>query len=238
MILMGKRTVVITGASKGIGWATSKCLANVGYQVIGIARTEPEEVFPGQFFSCDLSSEEETGRMIAILLDRYPVDALVNNVGAGGPQPLGSIDLASLRALYDINVRTAVQMTQGFVGRMKEKHWGRIVNLASRAIFGVPGRTSYAAAKSALIGCTRVWALELAPLGITVNAVAPGPIDTEMLRAIRPAGSQAEEELLACIPMGRVGQPQEVAAAIEFLLSEEAGFITGQTLCVDGGGSL
>ncbi len=235
---MGKKTVVITGASKGIGLATSQRLANVGYDVIGIARAEPEEVFPGQFLSCDLSSEEETERVIALLLDRYHVDALVNNVGAGGPQPLGSIDLASLRDLYDINVRTAVQMTQGLVGRMKDRNWGRIVNLASRAIFGVPGRTSYAAAKSALIGCTRVWALELAPLGITVNAVAPGPIETVMFRAIRPAGSEAEKELLARIPMGRVGKPKEVAAAIEFLLSEDAGFITGQTLCVDGGGSL
>ncbi len=235
---MEKKTVVVTGASKGIGWAASQRLAHSGYQVIGIARTEPEEIFPGKFFSCDLSSEEETGRIIAMLLDHYHVDALVNNVGAGGPQPLGSIDLAVLRTLYDINVRTAVQMTQGLVEGMKARKWGRIINLASRAIFGVPERTSYAAAKSALIGCTRVWALELAQLGITVNAVAPGPIETAMFRAIRPAGSKAEEELLASIPMSRVGQPKEVAAAIEFLLSEDAGFITGQTLCVDGGGSL
>ena len=235
---MENKTVVITGASKGIGWATSQRLANAGYYVIGIARTKPDEIFPGDFITCDLSSEEDTDLLIKVLLDRYHVDALVNNVGAGGPQPLGSIDLASLMALYDINVRTAVQMTQGLVGKMKERHWGRIINLASRAIFGVPGRTSYAAAKSALIGCTRVWALELASVGITVNAVAPGPIETGMFRRIRPAGSEAEKELLTCIPMGRVGQPKEVAAAIEFLLSEDAGFITGQTLCVDGGGSL
>ena len=89
-----------------------------------------------------------------------------------------------------------------------------------------------------MIGCTRVWALELAPFGITVNAIAPGPIETEMFRKIRPLGSEAEKELLACIPMGRVGEPKEVAAAIEFLFSDNAGFITGQTLCIDGGGSL
>lgn len=235
---MDKKTVVVTGASKGIGWAASQRLAHAGYNVVGIARAEPEGIFPGKFFSCDLSSEQETGRIIAMLLDHYHVDALVNNVGAGGPQPLGSIDLAVLRSLYEINVRTAVQMTQGLVEGMKARKWGRIVNLASRAIFGMPGRTNYAAAKSALIGCTRVWALELAPMGITVNAIAPGPIETAMFRANRPAGSKAEREVLASIPMGRVGQPKEVAAAIEFLLSEDAGFITGQTLCVDGGGSL
>ena len=134
---MKKKTVVITGASKGIGLATSQRLASAGYHVIGIARTEPEEVFLGQFLPCDLSSEKETERVIALLLDPYPVDALVNNVGAGGPQPLGSIDLDTLKTLYDINVRTAVQMAQGLVGRTKERKWGRIVNLASRAIFGV-----------------------------------------------------------------------------------------------------
>lgn len=235
---MNKKTVVITGASKGIGLATSYRLAKAGYQVIGIARTPPAELFPGEFLSYDLSSEEATQRVINTLLNHYQIDALVNNVGAGGPQPLGSIDLNSLKALYDINVRTAVQMTQGLFCKMKDRNWGRIVNLASRAIFGVSGRTSYAAAKSALIGCTRVWALELAPFGITVNAVAPGPIETAMFRTIRPTGSQAEKELLACIPMGRVGKPEEVAATIEFLISEDASFITGQTLCVDGGGSL
>lgn len=234
---MQKKTIVVTGASKGIGLATSQRLVHAGYHVIGIARTNSTEDFPGDFFTCDLSNQRETENLLKVL-SAYDIAGLVNNVGAGGPQPLGAIDLDTLIDLYNINVRTAVQMTQGLIEGMKEKKWGRIINLASRAIFGIPGRTSYAAAKSALIGCTRVWALELALFNITVNAIAPGPIETEMFRKIRPLGSQEEKELLACIPMGRVGQPKEIAAAIEFLLSDDAGFITGQTLSIDGGGSL
>ena len=91
-----------------------------------------------------------------------------------------------------------------------------------------PERTAYSAAKSALVGCTRTWALELAEYGITVNAVAPGPIETEMFRATRPAGSDAEKRALASVPMKRLGAPAEVAAAIAFLLSDDAGFITGR----------
>jgi len=235
---MTNKMVVITGASKGIGLATSERLNQAGYQVIGIARKKPAQKFPGQFFSCDLSSEEETEKLINLLRNSFEIDALVNNVGAGGRQPLGSIDLGTLRDLYDLNVRTAVQMTQGLFPSMKNRNWGRIINLSSRAIFGVPGRTSYAAAKSALIGCTRVWALELAPYNITVNVIAPGPIETEQFRSIRPAGSEAEKELLSYIPMKRIGKPMEIAAAIEYLLSEDAGFITGQTFCIDGGYSL
>lgn len=235
---MSKKTVVITGATKGIGWATSKRLAHAGYHVIGIARTKPKEAFPGDFFACDLSNEKDTANIITKLLDQYQIDALINNLGAGKIQQLGEIELESLKSIFDLNVRTAVQMTQGLVGKMKERKSGRIINLSSRAHLGVFGRTSYAAAKSALIGCTRVWALELALHGITVNVLAPGPIETEMFRRVRPVGSEAEKEILASIPMRRIGQPKEVAATIEFLLSEDAGFITGQTFYIDGGLSL
>ncbi len=235
---MEKKTILITGASKGIGLAASHHLVKAGYQLIGIARHRPEGKFPGTFFPCDLSCAIETEGVLTEIAQLHAIDGIVNNVGIALPQALGEIDLESLEAVYDVNVRAAVQVVQSFFRQMKERKWGRIINISSRAIFGVAGRTSYAAAKSALIGCTRTWALELAPFGITVNAIAPGPIDTELFRTSRPLGSPEEKTVLASIPLGRVGRPEEIAAAIAFLLSDGAAFITGQTLCIDGGASL
>lgn len=232
-----KKLVLITGATKGIGLAASLSLTALGFQVIGIAR-EADNAFPGTLFPADLSREEETAKVIEKIKSRHPVDAIVNNVGIAHPQPLGSISFEKLREAYELNVRAAVQITQAFVEPMKERRWGRIVNIASRAILGAANRTSYAAAKSALIGCTRTWAIELAPFGITVNAVAPGPTETELFRQKHKMGSREEAATIASIPMGRIGKPQEIAAAIAFFLSEDAGFVTGQTLHVDGGGSL
>lgn len=232
-----QRTVLITGATKGIGLATSHRLSKKGYQVIGLARTIPEN-YPGIFFQCDLSRIEITENTLNLIQEQYQVNAIINNVGIALPQALGVINLASLNEVLDLNVRTAVQITQSFVESMKEHRFGRIINISSRAIFGVKNRSSYSAAKSALIGLTRTWALELAPFNITVNAIAPGPTETALFRAKRPIGSKEEQELLALMPMNRFGKPDEIAAGIEFLISEDASFITGQTLCIDGGASL
>jgi NAD(P)-dependent dehydrogenase (short-subunit alcohol dehydrogenase family) len=233
-----KKNVLITGATKGIGLAAAQWLADRGYQVIGIARSQTNAPFPGKLFQCDLSKADETKEVFSEIDKKFSIDALINNVGTNFPQPLEKIDLDTYQMIMDLNVRSAVLAAQAFCQGMKMRKWGRIINISSRAIFGSANRTVYSAAKSALIGCTRTWALELAPFAITVNAVAPGPIETELLRRSRPKGSPAEKDLLAGIPMQRVGLPSEVAALIGFLLSEEAGYITGQTICIDGGGSL
>lgn len=233
-----KKAVLVTGASKGIGLAVAEKLAAQGREVVGLARQTAGMSFPGTLMTCDLSKEEETGSVLRDVAARFAIEGIVNNVGVASPQPLGKIDLSVLESVFGLNVRTAVQVTQFFVDTMKQSGSGRIVNVCSRAIHGAVDRTAYAAAKSALVGCTKTWALELAEYGITSNAVAPGPVETQLFRKTRPVGSEAEKLVLSTIPMRRLGTAAEVAAAVCFLLSEEASFITGQILAVDGGGSL
>ncbi|MCX4784206.1 SDR family oxidoreductase [Streptomyces sp. NBC_01264] len=232
------RTVLVTGATRGIGLAITRRLCHEGVQVLGIARSAPDAGFPATFVPCDLSDVRQTADALQALTCDHHVDAVVNNAGIALPEPLGQIDLANLQTVLDLNVRAAVQTVQACVDGMRERGWGRIVNITSRAVFGTRGRSSYSAAKSALTGLTSTWALELAHQPITVNAVAPGPIDTDLFHCTRPAGSDAEAAVLRTIPMGRLGRPDEIAAAVCFPLSDDAGYITGQTLCVDGGGSI
>jgi 3-oxoacyl-[acyl-carrier protein] reductase len=231
------KSIVITGASKGIGRAAADALAEQGWTVIGVARSAPQ-CFPGEFISADLGDQDQTGALANELAARGNVLGIVNNVGLAKHETIDAVELRVFTAVMDLNVRPALQLTQALLPGMRSARFGRIINVTSLVTRGFAFRASYAAAKAALESLTRTMALELAAHDITANAIAPGPTEREPFRANNPPGSEGEARYLRNVPMRRFAQPEEIAAAITFLAGEKAGFITGQTLFIDGGASL
>jgi NAD(P)-dependent dehydrogenase (short-subunit alcohol dehydrogenase family) len=234
----GQRVTLITGATRGIGRAVAEKLAAQDHRVVGIARTRADVAFPGEVFVADLLDEQSLKRALADIVGRYEVTRLVNNAGLNHIQKLGEIDLAAFDEVIAVNLRAAIQCAQAVLPAMLRARFGRIVNITSRALLGRATTSSYTAAKAGLAAMTRSWALELADKNITVNAVGPGPTETEMWNKNNPPDSPVTRAHVARIPMQRMGRPEEIAGAVAYFMSEEASFTTGQHLFVCGGLSI
>ncbi|WP_028602456.1 SDR family oxidoreductase [Ottowia thiooxydans] len=231
---MSQDWVLITGASKGIGLAVAKKCTELGYRAIGMARSAPTESASFAEFLCvDLSDPRATATALA-KISNLPITRLVNNMGYTHSAALEDVTFEDLNRLVNLNLRTTIQVTQASLPAMRAAHFGRIVNISSRAAMGKSHRTVYAAVKSGLHGLSRTWALELAP-HITVNCVAPGPIETEMFRSVNAEESETTQRILQTVPMQRFGQPREIAHAVTQFLDKDAGFTTGQLMHVCGG---
>ena len=228
--------VLVTGGSRGIGRAVVERLSGDGYQVVNFDLQPPEQPARGeQYLHADVSDEAALRQALAQALAGGPITRLVNNAGIVRPQPIGRVSTEDLRAVMDVNLAAAVLCAQALVPGMAEAGEGRIVNISSRAALGKTERIAYASSKAALHGFTKALALEAGAQGITVNAVGPGPIATELFTRVNPPGAPATQRILETIPLRRMGLPAEVAHMVASLLDARAGFVTGQVVYVCGG---
>ena len=232
--------VVLTGGSSGIGLATAAAFLEAGYEVVSLALERcPLDSPRLRSISVDLTDAAATRAAAFALAAEAPATTLVHCAGAIREQPLEATDLADLDALAHLHLAAAISLVQANLEAMKAAHFGRIVLISSRAALGLARRTAYSATKAGMLGLARTWALELAPHGVTVNAIAPGPIgETRMFDEIVPPASPKLAAALRQVPVGRVGRPADVARAVLFFADAQSSFITGQTLFVCGGTSV
>lgn len=233
-----ERVTLVTGATRGIGRAIADRLAAQNHRIVGIARAKADTAFPGEVVVADLRDTAALKGALADIVSRYEITGLVNNAGLNHIQKLGEIDLAAFDEVIAVNLRAAIQCAQAVLPAMLRARFGRIVNITSRALLGRANTSSYSAAKAGLVAITRCWALELADQNITVNAVGPGPTETEMWNKNNPPDRASTRAHIVRIPIGRMGRPEEIAGAVAYFMSEEASFTTGQHLFVCGGLSI
>jgi 3-oxoacyl-[acyl-carrier protein] reductase len=244
MMNLTDRVAIVTGGGRGIGRAIVRKMAGAGaVVVINDVQAEPAETTAGEIKAAggqalavvaDVSLAEDVTRLVETAVATFGrVDILVNNAGITRDHLLLRMTDDDWDKVLTVNLKSAFLCTRAVLRPMAKQRWGRIASIASVVgVVGNPGQANYAAAKAGIIGFTRTIAKEAASRGITANAVAPGFIDTEMTKQL---DEEWRQELKKRIPLGCFGSPDDVAAAVVFLASEEAGYITGQVLGIDGG---
>ena len=229
------KTAVVTGGGSGIGLAVAQRLHADGLDVATIDLRPSDADLS---FTADVTDRSQVDAALSAIRARLgPVTVLVNAAGLDGFKRFANITFEDWQRVVDVNLHGVFHMTQAVLPDMVEAGWGRVVNISSSSTHsGAPYMSHYVAAKSAVNGLTKSLALEYGPSGITVNAVPPGFIDTPMLRSAEQRGYLGDiDETIARTPVRRIGKPEDIAAACAFLISEEAGYITGQILGVNGG---
>ena len=231
---MGLRvsTALVTGGSAGIGLAVVRALLARGDDVISLD-VKPSPETRARHVTVDLTDTAATKKAASQLGN---VTIFIHNAGVIRPALLAEVKTEDVEALVGLHLSSAIVLMQAVLPSMKAAGHGRVVLVSSRAVLGLPTRTAYSATKAGMLGMARTWALELAPQGITVNVVAPGPIETDNFYSVVPRGQG--ERVAQSIPVKRLGQPGDVARAVLFFADREAGFVTGQVLYVCGGTSV
>jgi 3-oxoacyl-[acyl-carrier protein] reductase len=244
MFRLDGKTALVTGASRGIGEAIARKMAGQGARVILAARsverleelaTEIKEAGGEALaLALDLAQPDDLSARVADLPEAWSgIDILVNNAGVTADNLLLRMSMEQWRKVIDTNLTGVYALTKALVRGMMRRRYGRVVTISSVVgLMGNPGQTNYAASKAGLIGFSKSLALELGSRGITVNVIAPGFVETAMTEDLPEA---AKSSMLANIALGRLGAPDDIAAAAVFLASEEAGYITGEVLNVSGG---
>ena len=233
---MAERCAVVTGGGRNIGQAIALRLQQDGFRVIVLDIMEPEaDSLRADARRIDLSDRVKSEAAFAEIAATLPVTALINNVGIVAPAGFDKVNVDDFDMLMHLNVRTAIIAAKALVPNMRKQGRGRIVMNTSRVTLGKLSRTLYSATKGAMQAMARTWALELGRDGITVNCVAPGPIATSVFWQNNPPDSETTRDLIASVPVGRMGTPEDVANAVSFFCDDRASFVTGQTLFVCGG---
>jgi NAD(P)-dependent dehydrogenase (short-subunit alcohol dehydrogenase family) len=233
------RTILITGGNSGIGEALARRLIEQGQSVVSVGLQEPAWTHERlAAYRADLTSIEQTREVAQVIFRHHAIDGLVHNAGMILPALLAEAKPEEILTLAQLHLGAPMILTQAAMEGMRERRFGRVVFVSSRASMGAPTRSAYSATKAGVHGMARTWALELASSGITVNVVAPGPILTDNFWSIVPKDSEQQERMARNVPVGRLGSREDVAHAIEFFLDERSGFVTGQVLYVCGGTSL